>query len=144
MDWQVVPALSVRQPWADLIVGGRKTIELRPWPTEYRGLLWIHAGKTADLELLRQFHLEDAYRGGYVGAAILKACIRLDPKRWHEWKHRHLDDSDLPLGSQIWAWLLDEAVRFSEPIESPGQLKLFSPAPALADRLGNAFQTSRD
>jgi len=36
-----VKALSVRQPWASLIGSGRKTIELRSWPTKYRGPLLI-------------------------------------------------------------------------------------------------------
>lgn len=34
-------ALSVRQPWASLILSGRKTIETRTWFTEYRGPVLI-------------------------------------------------------------------------------------------------------
>lgn len=34
-------AISVRQPWANLIASGRKTIETRTWPTRYRGELLI-------------------------------------------------------------------------------------------------------
>lgn len=41
-------ALSVRQPWASLIASGAKTIELRSWPTRYRGELLICASKSAD------------------------------------------------------------------------------------------------
>lgn len=37
--------LSIRQPWASLIVAGIKNIENRSWPTHYRGPLLIHAGK---------------------------------------------------------------------------------------------------
>lgn len=37
--------LSVRQPWANLIAMGIKSIETRSWPTKYRGPLAIHAGK---------------------------------------------------------------------------------------------------
>lgn len=36
-------ALSVKQPWATLLVGGRKTIEVRSWKTAYRGSLVICA-----------------------------------------------------------------------------------------------------
>ena len=32
-------ALSIRQPWAELIMQGRKTLELRTWRTNYRGAL---------------------------------------------------------------------------------------------------------
>lgn len=38
-------ALTIQQPWAQLIVTGHKTIENRTWKTEYRGPLYIHAGK---------------------------------------------------------------------------------------------------
>lgn len=36
-------ALSVRQPWADKIARGEKTIEVRTWDTRYRGPLLICA-----------------------------------------------------------------------------------------------------
>lgn len=35
--------LSVSQPFADLIVSGKKTIELRKWNTNFRGEFLIHA-----------------------------------------------------------------------------------------------------
>ncbi|HEY2787098.1 MAG TPA: ASCH domain-containing protein [Fimbriiglobus sp.] len=41
-------ALSIRQPWAALLVAGRKTIEIRTWPTSVRGPVLIHAGKIVD------------------------------------------------------------------------------------------------
>lgn len=43
-------ALSIRQPWAWLIVNGYKDIENRTWRTDYRGKLLIHASKTFDHE----------------------------------------------------------------------------------------------
>lgn len=36
-------ALTVRQPWADLIISGAKDVENRSWSTKYRGPLAIHA-----------------------------------------------------------------------------------------------------
>ncbi|MDE1904906.1 MAG: ASCH domain-containing protein [Rhodospirillales bacterium] len=41
----MVKALTVKQPWASLIVAGIKTIETRPWQTAHRGPLAIHAGR---------------------------------------------------------------------------------------------------
>lgn len=38
-------ALSIRQPWAWLIVNGHKDIENRVWSTRYTGPLLIHASK---------------------------------------------------------------------------------------------------
>jgi hypothetical protein len=37
-------ALTIRQPWAWLIMEGRKRIENRTWQASYRGPLLIHAG----------------------------------------------------------------------------------------------------
>lgn len=39
-------ALTVKQPWGSLIRDGAKTIEIRSWPTSYRGPLAIHVGAT--------------------------------------------------------------------------------------------------
>ena len=35
--------LSVKEPWAELIASGQKTIEIRSRRTNYRGKLYIHA-----------------------------------------------------------------------------------------------------
>lgn len=37
-------ALTIHQPWAQLIALGAKTIETRSWSTRYRGPIAIHAG----------------------------------------------------------------------------------------------------
>lgn len=38
-------ALSIRQPWANLIASGTKTMETRTWATSYRGALLIVSSK---------------------------------------------------------------------------------------------------
>jgi len=45
-----IKALSVKQPWAQLIADGRKTIETRSWQTDYRGPLLICAAKNPLIE----------------------------------------------------------------------------------------------
>lgn len=40
----LLKALTIRQPWAWLIVAGHKPVENRSWSTKYRGPLAIHAG----------------------------------------------------------------------------------------------------
>ena len=42
---KVFKALSVKQPWANMIASGEKTIETRRWPTDYRGPLLIVSSK---------------------------------------------------------------------------------------------------
>lgn len=48
--------LSISQPFADLIISGKKTIELRNWNTNFRGEFLIHAPlkiKTNDCKRLK-------------------------------------------------------------------------------------------
>jgi hypothetical protein len=42
-------ALSLHQPWANLISSGRKTIETRRWQTRYRGELLLCASKLPNI-----------------------------------------------------------------------------------------------
>jgi|694.fasta_scaffold58428_4 hypothetical protein len=37
-------ALTIRQPWAGMVMEGNKKIENRGWETDYRGPLLIHTG----------------------------------------------------------------------------------------------------
>lgn len=48
--------LSIKQPWATLIVKGYKTYEFRSWNTKYRGEFLIHASKTVDKEYFNKFN----------------------------------------------------------------------------------------
>lgn len=90
-------ALSIRQPWAWLIVNGHKPIENREWSTQYRGPLLIHAGKT----MPRSYHeelaeyIEDDFgiqlpayealeRGGIVGRATVVDCVSHSDSPWFQ------------------------------------------------------------
>jgi hypothetical protein len=42
-------AISIKQPWANLIASGKKTIETRLWRTEYRGPLLIVSSKAPNI-----------------------------------------------------------------------------------------------
>lgn len=55
---KIITVLSVRQPWAWLIIQGFKSIENRTWRTNYRGELYIHAGKSFDWEALDRLEWE--------------------------------------------------------------------------------------
>jgi len=45
-----IKAISVKQPWANLIVSGQKSIETRLWETSYRGPLLIVSSKKPRIE----------------------------------------------------------------------------------------------
>ncbi len=74
-------ALSLKQPWAALLVHGLKTIEVRKWPTARRGRVLIHAALVSDLRPDAWRHVPPELRdqaqitGGIVGAADLLDCV---------------------------------------------------------------------
>jgi len=78
--------LSIRQPWALLIVSGRKNIENRSRATPYRGPFLIHASQTIDREQCRRHGLDPATleTGGIVGVAEIVDCVRSHRSRWFE------------------------------------------------------------
>ncbi|MBL8798757.1 MAG: ASCH domain-containing protein [Planctomycetia bacterium] len=74
-------ALSVKQPWATLLVRGLKTVEVRRWPTARRGPILIHAAQvSADdpaIWALLPDDLRDQARvvGGVIGQCELTGCV---------------------------------------------------------------------
>lgn len=141
MTCETIPALSVRQPWAELIISGRKPIEIRSWTTNYRGRIWIHAGQHVDELLDRSFELPGLFRGGFIGSAELTSIERFDAQRWETWRARHLDRG--PYKSGIYAWVLVNAHRFHDPVVAPGQKGLFVPAAPIVSELLRAESSLR-
>jgi hypothetical protein len=43
-------AISIKQPWANLIASGQKTIETREWSTPYRGQILLVSSKIPKIE----------------------------------------------------------------------------------------------
>jgi hypothetical protein len=43
-------AISIKQPWANLIASGQKTIETREWSTPYRGQILLVSSKVPKIE----------------------------------------------------------------------------------------------
>jgi hypothetical protein len=74
-------ALSLKQPWAALLVHRHKTIEIRSWRTLYRGPVLIHAARVPDLRreawaLVPDEIYRAAQKGGrIVGAGVLTDCV---------------------------------------------------------------------
>lgn len=80
-------ALSVRQPWATLIVFGIKTIEIRSWGSDQTGEIFIHVGKTVDSREAGWRKISDRMRpfaeltGGLLGAVRLVGSKRYRSRR---------------------------------------------------------------
>ncbi len=87
--WHLMKVLSLRQPWAWMVVHGGKTIENRRWNTAFRGEFLIHAAKgmtASEYVDAREFAFnvdaslrtrlpapKDLERGGVIGMARLNA-----------------------------------------------------------------------
>ena len=110
-------ALSIRQPWAWLILHAGKDIENRDWPTRYRGPILIHASKgmtrseyddaeataygtlrllgpTSDFPLPK---FNDIERGGIIGQVDLVDCVQDSTSPWFFGKYGFVLRNPKPL-----------------------------------------------
>lgn len=76
-----VYALSLKQPWAALLVHGRKTVEVRRWATARRGRVLIHAARIPDprpeawAQVPPELREATQLGGGLLGAGDLMGCL---------------------------------------------------------------------
>ncbi len=90
-------AISIRQPWAWLILHAGKDIENRSWPTKFRGRVLVHAAKGMTREeyaegacfawslsdgkiLLPRYEALD--RGGIAGEVEIVGCVARSTSEW--------------------------------------------------------------
>lgn len=110
-------ALSIRQPWAELILRGSKTIECRPRPTYVRGRIWIYAAEgRAKRDTLTTITIPDdgaLPRGVLVGSVELVACRRLRPS--------DSGAARLPIDFDGYAWLVVHPERLAIPLKPTGR-----------------------
>lgn len=99
-------ALSVKQPWANLIAAGEKTIETRTWATEYRGPLLIVSSKRPRIEPA----------GKAVAVVNLVDCRPMVPG--------DEDAANCEVYPRAWSWVLDD-IRLVEQFPVRGQLGLY-------------------
>lgn len=113
--------LTIRQPWAHLIVEGTKPVENRSWSTNYRGLILIHAGQARDDEEARDFGLDPDRLdyGAIIGSAQLVDIV---------------DDHPSPFFHGPCGWVLQKPQRL-QPVPMRGKLSLWETTlPALRRR----------
>lgn len=116
-DW--IRGISVKQPWTTAIVTGAKTIENRPQPWSWRGLVLLHAGLQTDRPALRLPHVARTIRGrdlptgAVIGVARLTGCPDGSPPctEWAEPGQWHLELTDvqelalpIPARGQLEPW----------------------------------------
>ena len=88
--------LSIKQPFAELILQGRKKIELRKWNTKFRGEFLIHASKIPYDEAMKKFGFKELPLGYIVGKVKLVGVKKYDNEEEHKRdKELHLASSYL-------------------------------------------------
>lgn len=83
--------LSLKQPFAELVVSGKKTIELRKWNTRFRGEFLVHASKIPDKKSMKKLGFEKLPLGMIVGKSNLVEVKKyLDEAEFMKDKNKHL------------------------------------------------------
>lgn len=119
-------ALSIRQPWAWLILHAGKDIENRDWATHIRGPVLIHAGKGMTRDEYEEGHetymdaiwerfgggppeglpelpdFAELQRGGIVGQATIVDCVRESRSPWFFGKFGFVLRDAKPLPFRPW------------------------------------------
>lgn len=128
-------ALTLAQPWASLVACGAKKIETRSWKTSYRGPLAIHAAKgfpKSAQNLFYEFPIYPALdavkhgdlpRGSIIAIAKLVACLEITPAFVEGLTFTEKCFGDY--GPGRYAWILQDATSFPEPIPAKGALSLW-------------------
>ncbi|MVX37252.1 ASCH domain-containing protein [Myroides sp. LoEW2-1] len=110
----ITKALSVKQPWAELIALGIKDIENRTWKTKFRGRVYIHASKVKDTSSRLSKEREDATNcieefkldlGCIIGEVDIVDCVQNSSSIWAD------------KGEYVYHWKLANAVFYDKPIE---------------------------
>ena len=104
----IYKAISLKQPWANLIASGKKTIETRTWATKYRGELVICSSQNPKIEPTGcAICIVELYDVKPMTKADEKdACIKLFPKAK--------------------GWFLKNVRPINPPIPVKGQLNIFN------------------
>jgi len=120
-------ALTIKQPWACLIVGGYKQYEFRSWKTNYRGKILIHAGLSVEKDVINKFdnYNLDYENGAIIGEAEIVECILVD--EWFDNELRKVNNEvygNDHIGQ--YAWKLENIKKYNNPIYLKGKLGLWN------------------
>ena len=121
-------ALTIKEPWASLIVEGYKKYEFRSWKTNYRGKILIHAGNSIEKDTLKRFESYglNILPGYIIGEAELTNCILVD-KQFNE-QLRNIDPIVYGKSNhtETYAWKLGNIIKYDKPIPIKGKLGLWN------------------
>jgi hypothetical protein len=139
-------ALLIKQPWAELIVAGRKSIEVRRWwpRVQLPVPVAIHAGKTWDNNAPTALEVEsvglDAGNrcGGIIGVARLDGIGAFNRPVFEALAAEHLNRIEW-YRDGLYGWSFSEPVRFQRLIPCRGMLGLFELPEIVAAEIAEAM-----
>ena len=123
--------LSVCQPFAELIVQGKKTIELRKWNTEFRGEFLVHSPRKIRPDDCKRLQISsNLITGAIIGKVELadvkkyenKLELNLDSKK-------HLASNDA--SDNKYGFILENPKQLKVPIPYNCQLNFFEFKPQM-------------
>ena len=115
--------LSICQPFAELIISGKKTIELRRWNTRFRGEFLIHAAKKIRVKDCERLGMnQDLVTGAIVGRAEIYDVKIYDTSDQVN-NDSNLHHSDMSNGK--YGFMLRQPKRFATAIPWKGRLGFF-------------------
>ena len=118
-------ALSFKQPWAELILEKKKTIDIRSWNTRFRREFLIHASKRPDIDAINyyKFKIENLKFGYLVGTAnLVDVTVYNSKKEFLKDRNKHLFIR-LP-NFPVYGFVLENVKRI-EPTKFKGSLGFF-------------------
>ena len=116
--------LTIKNPWATLIVDGYKKYEFRSWKTNYRGKILIHSSIGVEKNKQEKFNL-NCVDGAIIGEADLVDCILVDDNFDNELRNTDA----IVYGSNhvgTYAWKLENVKKYDKPIFIKGKLGLWN------------------
>lgn len=131
-------ALTIKQPWAGMIMEGNKKIENRGWLTDYRGPLLIHAGKKkpnsswleddSDEQDGSGFLIQDEILRNSLGVILgtVELVDILTKKQALKKFPEQKEYMEQPIIVGPYCWIFEQPKLFKEPIPCMGQLKLWN------------------
>ena len=121
-------ALTIKEPWASLIIEEYKKYEFRSWKTKYRGKILIHAGLSIEKDMMERFkdYNIDINPGYIIGEATIVDCILVDEE--FNKKLRNIDPVVYGRSNhtETYAWKLENVVKYDNPIPCKGKLGLWN------------------
>ena len=124
--------LSICQPFANLIIEGKKTIELRKWNTKFRGEFLVHAPLKIRLNDCKRVKIQSELTiGAIIGKVeLLEVKEYLSASQIRKDSKRHLASNNID--ENKYGFILQNPKQLRVPIPCNGQLNFFEFKPELA------------